>query len=72
MSIETRKLRIIENLLKRNDTEIIDKMESLLEESILIEGNELSKFSGLWSNDEADEIETFISEGCEKIDHADW
>ncbi len=72
MTIETRKLRIIERLLKKTDTDLIDKVESLLNADEKKVSESLKKYSGIWTKEEADEMTEIIADGCESIDHADW
>ena len=71
---EARKLGIIENILKTNDDNILSEVESLLHIRWTKdpEENDVRAFSGIWSNDEANEIAKAIKENCENIHPNDW
>ncbi|MBR06247.1 MAG: hypothetical protein CMP48_01050 [Rickettsiales bacterium] len=72
MSIDTRKLQIIEKFIQSEDPLLIDRMEALLNKADgQLEVN-LHSLKGIWSDDEANEIRQIITDGCEKIDHDNW
>lgn len=66
MSVEARKLRLIEEFLKIRDHVLLDKIESLLE-SDLSKGAKASvdHFAGIWTKAEAEEVKKIIAEGCD-------
>jgi hypothetical protein len=76
MHSEAKKLHIIEEVLKINSDAALAALESFLKKSKKDENakNEagLSEFSGIWSKDEAEEIERIIAESCETIHPDDW
>jgi hypothetical protein len=73
MSIETRKLRLIEDFVKIRDHVLLDKIEALLKHKpVSTSKTSLDKFVGIWSKEEADEIKKIIAEGCEQIHEEDW
>ena len=73
MSIETRKLRLIEDFVKIKDHVLLDKIEALLKRKPSSTSKfSIDKFVGIWSKDEADEIKKIIEEGCEQIHEEDW
>ena len=73
MSIETRKLRLIEDFVKVWDHVLLDKIEALLRHwPVSTSKPSLDKFVGIWSKEEADEMKKIIAEGCEQIHEEDW
>ncbi|WP_276348937.1 hypothetical protein [Daejeonella sp. JGW-45] len=76
MRSEVRKLHVIEEVLKVKSEKVLTALEDLLKKS---EKNKNGKkvpgirnFSGIWSKNEADEIEKIIEESCEIIHPDDW
>lgn len=73
MSIETRKLRLIEDFVKIRDHVLLDKIEALLKHGPVSTSKPLlDKFVGIWSKEEAGEMKKIIAEGCEQIHEEDW
>ena len=74
MSLESRKLQIIEDFLKVSDTSVIEKVEKLLRTGSKQKANKktIQGFAGIWSKSEANEIREIIDEGCEQINDEDW
>ncbi|EHQ25074.1 hypothetical protein [Mucilaginibacter paludis] len=76
MQIETRKLHLIEEMLKVKSEATLSALENLLKRSAKDTGTKntpnLKEFSGIWSKDEAEEIERIIAESCETIHPDDW
>ena len=73
MSIETRKLRLIEEFIKVSDHVLLDKIEALVKaKSSASTKPSIEKFAGIWSKEEADEMKKIITEGCEQIHAEDW
>jgi hypothetical protein len=76
MLIEEKKLHIIEEVLKINNDATLSALEDFMKKSN--RGASLSKksgykeFSGIWSKEEADEIEKIIADSCENIHPDDW
>ena len=58
MDTDTRKLHIIEDVLKTNNVAVLARMESLLKQSNKPENKKgsLDNVFGVWTNEEADEI----------------
>ncbi|MBE8722295.1 hypothetical protein [Sphingobacterium pedocola] len=78
MESNARKLYIIEEVLKINSESTLAALEDLLKKA-RAKGNKQVKtksiaqeFSGIWSKEEADEIERAIEEACETINPDDW
>jgi len=73
MSIETRKLRLIEDFIKIRDNALLDKIEALVKHksSSNIKPS-IGKFAGIWSKEEVDEMKKTIAVGCEQIHEEDW
>lgn len=75
MHIETRKLHLIEEMLKVKSEATISALEKLLKNTnnkTVKKTPSLKDFSGIWSKDEAEEMERIIAESCETIHPDDW
>lgn len=75
MYTEIRKLHLIEEVLKINNEHTLSALEAILNESLQkkeILENRLDEFAGIWSKDEAQEIENAILESCKQINPNDW
>ncbi len=75
MHIETRKLHLIEEMLKVKSEATLSALEKLLKNTknkTVEKTPSLKDFSGIWSKDEAEEMERLISESCETIHRDDW
>jgi len=73
MSTDTRKIQIIEAVLKTEDEDILSEVEKIVSKS-----SEPKKkvsafdFVGTLSKEDADLMEKAIEEGCEQINPDDW
>jgi len=76
MYIEAKKLHIIEEVLKIENDVTLSALELFLKRAVKNENaastSGFSEFSGIWSKDEAEEIERIIAESCETIHPDDW
>ena len=75
MHIETRKLHLIEEMLKVKSEATLSALEKLLKSTnnkTVRKTPSLKDFSGIWSKDEAEEMERIIAESCETIHPDDW
>jgi len=75
MHIETRKLHLIEEMLKVKSEATLSALEKLLKNTnnkTVKKTPDLKDFSGIWSKYEAEEMERIISESCETIHPDDW
>ena len=74
MSGEARKLQLIEALLKVEDETTLMAVENLLNrsEQKSVAARTLDELSGIWTEEEADEMKRIIEEGCEQIHPDDW
>jgi hypothetical protein len=76
MYSEAKKLHIIEEVLKIKSESTLSALENFLKKSKKNEDigktSDFRKFSGIWSKDEAEEIEKIIFESCETIHPDDW
>lgn len=76
MYSEARKLHLIEEVLKITNESTLNELEVFLKISPKTEDSDqrssFSNFSGIWSKEEADEIEQAIAEGCEQVDPNNW
>ena len=74
MFSESRRIHLIEEMLKVKNEDTLIKLEAVLEESKLMksEKQSASDFVGLWSKEDAALIEKAIEEGCEQVNADDW
>ena len=75
MLLETKKLHIIEEVLKiKNDAILLDieAFVSKATQAKVAVNFDAKTFSGIWTNEEADEISKIIEEACENINPDDW
>lgn len=75
MFTEARKLHLIEEVLKIGDEHTLSVLEAILKKTAIHEDsseNPFTALSGIWSEEEALEIETAISENCEQVNRDDW
>ncbi|MEX8549405.1 MAG: hypothetical protein V5804_17525 [Mucilaginibacter sp.] len=75
MYAEIRKLHLIEEVLKIDNEYTLSALENILKKTSALENDFQSPFaalSGIWSTEEAQEIETAIVENCEQINQDDW
>jgi len=75
MYSETRKINLIEKLLKISNEDTLLELENVLKKSKL-EGRKKSlsanNFVGVWSKEDADLMSEAINESCEQIHPDDW
>lgn len=72
-----RKLHVIEEVLKVKSEATISAIENILKKSgesrtVKKKGSGFKDFSGIWSKEEANEIEKIIADSCENIHPDDW
>ena len=76
MYSEEKKLHIIEEVLKIKSEATLTALEVFLKKSKkgenMSNNKGFSEFSGIWSKDEAEEMERIIEESCEIINPDDW
>jgi hypothetical protein len=75
MYSEATKLHIIEEVLKIKSEATLSALEKFIKNSGKGENYKdvsFDEFSGIWSIDEAGEIEKIIAESCENIHPDDW
>jgi uncharacterized protein YbcI len=73
--MHTRKLHLIEEMLKVKSEATLSALEKLLKDTnnkTVKKTPSLKDFSGIWSKDEAEEMERIIAESCEIIHPDDW
>jgi hypothetical protein len=71
---EAKKLHLIEEIIKIENDELLNELESAImrnRQPAKPEGR-FGKFAGMWTDEEADEFERIIEEGCETIHPDDW
>lgn len=69
MYSEARKLHLIEEVLKIDNEATLSALEALLKDTRETEDDKpnIRNFSGIWTKEEANEIERIIEEACETI-----
>ncbi|MCB9226343.1 MAG: hypothetical protein H6578_04145 [Chitinophagales bacterium] len=75
MDIKLEKDNIIKRFEKINDIDLIKAVKSLLDFGLKRNSKkkkELSKFFGIMNEDEANEFDRIINDGCENIDKNEW
>ncbi|GGG91364.1 hypothetical protein GCM10007415_27430 [Parapedobacter pyrenivorans] len=77
MVSEARKLHVIEEVLKIKSDDTLSALEDFLRKAKIKSKSKpkrsaFAEFSGIWSKEEAEEIERAIKEGCETIHPDDW
>jgi hypothetical protein len=75
MYADARKIHLIEKVLKIDDESLLSDIESFIEarktETPEL-GQTLQSLAGIWTNEEAEEIEKIIENSCENINPDDW
>lgn len=75
MNINLEKDNIIKRFNKINDIHLIRAIKNLVDFGLKKEADKtpkLSTFFGILSEDEANNIQNIINDGCEKIDENEW
>lgn len=76
MYSEARKLHVIEEVLKVKSEATLTAIENLLKRAskntTVKKKSSFKDFSGIWTKEEASEIEKIIAESCENIHPDDW
>ena len=76
MYSEAKKLHLIEVVLKIQSEATLSALEDFLEKAgkgkLAKKESGFQDFSGIWSKDEAEEMERIIAESCETIHPDDW
>jgi len=78
MISEARKLHLIEEVLKIKSEATLSALEDFLKKSKVKAKKQsrttsvFNEFSGIWTKEEAEEIERAIEESCETINPDDW
>lgn len=74
MNVEAKKLHIIERILNINNSAVLDAVQTVIRESETQAPpyKTFRDFVGIWTEQEAAEMERIIEEGCEQINPDDW
>lgn len=75
MYSDSKKIQLIEEVLRENNLHVLKEIESVLKKSrkpALKKVGSAFDFVGLWNKKEADLIEKAIEEGCEKVNMNEW
>ena len=75
MSAEAKKLHLIEEILKIDNDAVLEEVETLLNRSKLhvVSGRRsFASFAGMLNDEEINELERAIDEGCEQIFPDEW
>lgn len=71
---EAKKLHLIEEILKIENESVLAEVETVITKNKLhaVSHRSFSSFAGLLSDEEVNELEKNIEEGCEQIHADDW
>jgi len=69
---ESKKLHLIEFLIRENDESVLNKVENILMAGKEKISPKFADFSNTLSQEELDAFEHNIAEGCEQINKNDW
>jgi hypothetical protein len=70
---ETRKLHLIEKILRIEDEAVLAEVESLLNGKLqVVRPGNFAGFAGIWTEEEADEMKRIIKDSCEQTNPDDW
>ena len=71
---EARKLHLIEEVLKIDNESVLIEVETVITKNKLhaVDRRSFSSFAGLLSDEEVNNMEKNIKEGCEQIHADDW
>jgi len=73
MYADSRKIHIIEALLKVEDDKTLSQIEDVIRKNPFQPAKIAARdLFGIWSKEEAEAIEKAIEEGCEQIHPDDW
>ena len=69
-----KKIHLIEEILKIEDAQLLAEVEHVIAKAKLykVGRRSFASFSNLWTEEEIDELEKIIAEGCEQINPDDW
>lgn len=71
MSIETIKIKFLEEFMTLKDEEVIRKLYATLQTEKQTKSTSLSDFVGIWNDEEATQIQQAVEE-CRNIDIDEW
>lgn len=71
MISESRKIHLIEEVLKIDDEARLIALENFFKSSALTKGR-IKDFVGIWTKEEAEIIERNIEKSCESVNSDDW
>ncbi|NII26989.1 hypothetical protein HB364_18000 [Pseudoflavitalea sp. X16] len=71
---EAKKLHLIEEILKIENEAVLEAVEAVISKSKLhaVGRRSFKDFAGTMSDEDANELEKIIEEGCEQIHPDDW
>ena len=74
MNGEAKKLHLIEEILKIESEVVLAEVETVITKNKLhaVKRDSFTSFSGMMSDEEVNQIEKSIEEGCEIINPNDW
>lgn len=75
MYSDSKKIQLIEEVLKLDDNKVLKEIESVLSRASRKRKKgriKIDDFFGIWSPAEANKIEKAIEEGCEQVNPDDW
>lgn len=71
MSIETIKIKFLEEFMTLKDEEVIRKLYATLQTEKRAKSTSLTDFAGIWSDEEAAQMRQAVEE-CRNIDANEW
>lgn len=71
---ESKKLHLIEEIIKIENESLLEEVESVITKGKqqTTTGKGFKDFAGIWTEKEADEISKIIEDNCEQINPDDW
>lgn len=75
MYSNSKKMQLIEEVLRENNSHVLKEIESVLKKSKKPKSSKrhsIKDVVGLWSKNDAELIEKAIEAGCEQINPDDW
>ena len=71
---EAKKLHLIEEILKIENDEVLAEVEAVIAKNRMhaVKRRSFKDYAGLMTDEEANELEKIIEEGCETINPDDW
>lgn len=71
---DAKKLHLIEEILRIDNDALLEEVETVLTKSKgrSVSAKNFTKFAGIWTEQEANDMKRFLEESCEQINPDDW